>query len=724
MSATRPQPASGTDGDMSLRKPINEIQRRVPALAFRGIAAAGWLLVIGGCGDYDPAPPVSPNRVAVLPFSVRGSAELAYLGDGLVDLLSTKLDGTGELRSVDPRAVLGFVAQEDGGSVDPERGREIASRLGAGLFVLGDVLVDERQLRLSASLYKYGRKIKLIAEASSDGEAAELFGLIDDVAAQLLAAQLDGPGTRAARIAAMTTSSLDALEFYLQGERALRSGRFVDAGDAFLRAIEVDSVFALAWYRLSVAAERLTRLDVVRTATERASRYSARLSRHDRRLLEARVASRRGDAAEAERLYRAILGTYPDDVEAWLELGELLFHYGPLEGDSVQAARDAFDRVLSYEPDHPGALTHLVRIAALEASASELDSLATRFLEANPKSDRAVEIRALRAFVLGDEAGQAAVIADLERADDVPLLITAWSVPIYGRNLEGGARLYVILAEPSRSAELRAFAHIALAHLALARGRLDQAVQELAAAERIDPARAVEHRALMLAAPFLATTDDELLAARADIERLDPDAVARSMNPSGFISVHDGLHDVLRSYLLGSLGARLGEDYVALRLAARLERADGSAETMSLALDLALSLRAQVAWSDGRQADALRLLQLARMQRWYQRASQSPFFSQAYERFLRGTLLEKTGRVEEALEWYDSFGAVSIYDLVYLAPSHLRRAEIYERLGDRERAIEHYTRFVQLWADADPGLLPMVRRAEERLAALTAESAG
>ena len=36
----------------------------------------------------------------------------------------------------------------------------------------------------------------------------------------------------------------------------------------------------------------------------------------------------------------------------------------------------------------------------------------------------------------------------------------------------------------------------------------------------------------------------------------------------------------------------------------------------------------------------------------------------------------------------------------YLGPSYLRRAEIYEQLGDTENAITYYTHFLDLWKDA------------------------
>jgi tetratricopeptide (TPR) repeat protein len=59
--------------------------------------------------------------------------------------------------------------------------------------------------------------------------------------------------------------------------------------------------------------------------------------------------------------------------------------------------------------------------------------------------------------------------------------------------------------------------------------------------------------------------------------------------------------------------------------------------------------------------------------------------------------------------------------LVYLAPSHLRQAEIYDRRGDRDEAVKHYRRLVELWRNADPELQPVVDGARKRLAELERE---
>ena len=74
---------------------------------------------------------LSDSTVAVMPFEIRGGEDLIYLREGLVNLLSTKLDGAGALRTVDPRALISFISNRFPEGVDPQSAREVARHFGA-----------------------------------------------------------------------------------------------------------------------------------------------------------------------------------------------------------------------------------------------------------------------------------------------------------------------------------------------------------------------------------------------------------------------------------------------------------------------------------------------------------------------------------------------------------------------------------------------------------------
>ena len=124
-------------------------------LALLGIVASYPVVsrYVAGLKSAEHLPPASPTAVAVFPFSVSGAKDLDYLAEGMVTLLSTKLDGAEELRQVDPHSLLSFIKREGGWTLDPEHGQRVAEHFGAGLFVLGSVLGISGRLQLEASIY-------------------------------------------------------------------------------------------------------------------------------------------------------------------------------------------------------------------------------------------------------------------------------------------------------------------------------------------------------------------------------------------------------------------------------------------------------------------------------------------------------------------------------------------------------------------------------------------
>jgi tetratricopeptide (TPR) repeat protein len=647
---------------------------------------------------------------------VRGGAEIEYLGEGMVDLLSTKLDGAGELRSVDARALL---AALEGAAPDIQRARQVARRYGAGLVVLGNIVEVSGRLQLSASVYETGGGAS-ITSARAEGQTDGIFELVDDMAAQMLGDLRGGPGARVRQIAAVTTSSLPALKFYLAGEQAYRAGEFEPAVEAFQQAISKDSAFALAHYRLSLAAEWLARTELSFDAAKAADRHAARLSERDRRLLEALLVWRRGEARRAEDLYRAHVGAYSDDVEGWFQLGEVLFHGNPPRGRSVMEARPAFEEVLTLEPNHTQAAVHMARMAAGERNLEELDSLVEVQVRTNPESDRALEMLALQAFSHRDKNQEREVTARLEHTNDVTLIIAAWSVALFTDNLNGAERLARLLAAPSRPRELTALGHAWLAHLLLARGRWKEARQEFTAVEAADPALALEARA-QLAAFDLVPGDREKLALRAALESMDAEAVPPSESPNVFFSVHNDLHPALRVYLLGLLSVGLGDPAAARQLAAQLEIMSAPPSSEALTSDWARGIRALVLRSEGRVSEALGTLEETRIEAWLPNSMASPFFSQAFQRFLRAELLREAGKPREAIEWYRHLVGTSPFELCLLPLALYGQAQAYETLGDLDQAAEYYAGFIELWAHADEEYQPRVQAAQQRLEEIVAE---
>lgn len=695
--------------------------RHIAIAGIAGLLVAAALLL----SPLRPVTAVSASRVAVLPFAVRtvggtgaASARLAgdvsWLREGLASLVAASLDGAGTLRTTDPRAVLGAVARQHD-PLDTESAREIATGLGDGLFVTGEVMQAGAALHVSAALHDASHDDPL-ARATVSGTADSLFAMVDQLTAQLLSQRPAGPAEQLQRVAAVTTPSLPALKAYLQGEEQYRTGRYAAAFESFQHAIADDSAFALAHYRLAKTATwaGIWSWDSIVAGSARAVHHERRLARRQRLLVEAFDAWMRGDADNAEWRYRQVVASSPDDVEAWYELGEVLFHCNPLRGRPAAESRAAFERTLALEPDHRGALVHLLRVSAMEHRAAERDSLIARALAVSGE-DWGIELRAFRAHANRDARDVARADSTLHGAQDAILERTTERIAIYAGDWTGAERLARMMAEPSRAPELRVRGALWLADLAVARGRFRDAEAPLAEADRIWPGHPLLERARLATLPWAPTGQPELQRLRDALRRWDGQAPEGQWPP---LQVYRGLYPVLREYLIGLVSVRLGDRRAAAQSAASLaarakvarDAGPRRSQEAELARGLGESLRAHLAIADGRREEALARFERSRIV-VSEGLLESAIGAQGHERWARAELLREAGRLREALGWYRSLADVGIHGQPYLAPAELRQGQIEDRLGDRARAMAHYRRAREIWRDADPALAAMLRAA-------------
>jgi len=681
-------------------------------------AAAAWMLWARSHAPRIVAAPGGKRMVAVLPFSLAGRAEDQFLGPGMVDLLSTTLDGAGDLHTASPPAVLAAANREaKGRPLDPATARVIANRLGAGLYVLGGVVDVGGHLRVNAGLYDASGNEPIVS-AVADGDTTDLFGLVDRLSAQLITGEAHGPSGRITQLASVTTQSLPALKAYLEGEAAFRANKFDVARDAFQRAVAADSAFALAYYRLSIAAEWLTQVDLSERASERAVRFSDRLSAHDRQLLAAMLAERRGEAAESERIYRSLIATYPDDIESWWQLGEILFHVAPLRGAPLSDAYAPFARVLALDPTSTPALVHLARVAAAAGDRVAVDSLVARALALAPAGERAYEMRVLRAAADGDSTSFAGLVQEFGAADDFQTWLSGWSLAIYVHRSDLSRAILARLTEPSRAAEVRARGHTSLAALDVMHGRLHDAESELTQADVLAPGLGLEYRGLVAMLPFRPIDANRVRAIRGLLESWNAAAMPVVAAPSVAFNANNGIHALIRGYLLGLCDAQLGDLLGAQREVASLPHAFGATAAPNLTQSFQTAITAEGLALSGHQAEAESMLAANQVEGYYEWFIGSVFRSGGRERFRHAQALAAVKQDTSAIRWFSSFQASSSDDLMYLAPSYLERARLEERLGRPVQAASDYHEFLQLWPNPDPELRPLIDDAQHRLAAL------
>ncbi len=349
--------------DAALRGEFRGAKRWTPILA--GLVTA--LLFIGAFLGYRAWSTRSPVRsgaelIAVLPFTTAGSG-VELLGEGMVDLLSTNLNAVGGIATVDPRSVLSRWKKQ--GSTDRNAALAIARALEAGSFLTGSVVAAGHTVRINAELTSVNGES--LAKAQIDGTSDNLIGLVDSLSLALLRdIWRSNKPLPSLHVAAITTSSVDAIRAFLSGEKAYREARWDSATAFFSRAVELDSTFALANFRLALSygwnggwqSERS------RKATEAAVRFVNRLPERDRALLTGYRLFTQANLAAVDSM-RRYLARYPGDPDGWFILADAQYHMNALVGLSPAQLRAPFDSVLRLDPTLVPAYFHPVESALM-----------------------------------------------------------------------------------------------------------------------------------------------------------------------------------------------------------------------------------------------------------------------------------------------------------------------------------------------------------------------
>lgn len=660
------------------------------AITLVGLGALFWWLRPSILGAVAPDAQV----IAVLPFNTSGPA-VEYLGEGVVDLLSPNLDEVGAIRTVDPRTVLHRWRQRaaDGG-LDLEGSLKVGRDVDAGSVILGSVIAAGPEVRMRAQLYSV-RGVEL-AQAQVEGPADSVLPLLDDLAVALLReiwiAREPVPNLR---VSGITTDDIGAIRAYLRGQQYYRRSNWDSALVAFQQAVDADSTFALAHYRLGLTYGWNTRHGgfgslAARRHAELAQRYAERLPARERTLVAAHVLFEGGEVAAHDSM-TVYVRRHPDDPEGWYMLGDVRYHAFPLLALEEDQLFNPFDRVIELDPTLAPAIIH-----PLELSLAYNDSVRyRRYLTAMSSLVDSTEIAPFRL---------AAAVWDAPDSLDARLAADPRAARLGGYILRG-------LYRSKRSPELmlEGFREVALASQRSGSFEpLGMYALVLSSFGRLNEARAVFDTLWVNVPdrqwPYLRLLP--VLAGYADSSYLGPISevlAGPAPNPQAEQFFH---------YARVLLALSQGRSEEARALAAR------AVTTLEMSARIEHFFQAALGWAtiiDGDTVAGLEQLQSELEAAGYTGDLQ-------YSGPLRFALaVIQAGHDETRAEGIRRLKNSSWFgDVVYFAPAYLHQAQALERAGDPVGAAQAYAQFIHLWEGADPELQPQIeaaRRALERLAA-------
>ncbi|MBK8650062.1 MAG: protein kinase [Gemmatimonadetes bacterium] len=211
-----------------------------------GVATLATLAGVAFLRRERPEAP-NANLVAIAPFEALGT-DLGVWREGLVDLLTSNLDGAGPLRVVPPSVVL----RRAPARMDRTGARQLAERTRAGITIYGSLIASGRDsVRVTATIVETatGRA----TDVQWRDETARMDRLADSLSMAILRELGRTRAIGATRLASLGSSSLPALKAYLQGEQSYRRSDWDSAASHYQRAVALDSTFAPALRHLSNA---------------------------------------------------------------------------------------------------------------------------------------------------------------------------------------------------------------------------------------------------------------------------------------------------------------------------------------------------------------------------------------------------------------------------------------------------------------------------------------
>ncbi len=349
--------------------------------------------------------------VVIVPFDYAGSEERRQPAPHV--LLGQALDWLPNVRTIDgSRLLAGNGTWRTVALADLARG---ARRLGGRYLIAGSLFPGHGGPEVSVELYAVNDG-KRLARANQEVGHDRLDRAFERVALQVAAPLVDRERllTGPQRTLLDATSSIVAFGRLIEGQRQFWNGDFDAAATTLRAAIAADTACGLAYYRLSVAQTwQHDYAAALRTAWAGLARRS-QLAPHAVTLLRALRHYELRDGDSATVAFQNAVLEKRDDIDAWLGLGEALFHFASATGHRPEDAEPAFQQVIALDSMFAPIYSHLVDVALYRGDAGR----ARRYLGRMRRSDPQRLARdAAVALWFGSPSDRVEVLLRLRTAD-------------------------------------------------------------------------------------------------------------------------------------------------------------------------------------------------------------------------------------------------------------------------------------------------------------------
>ena len=295
--------------------------------------AAGAIVVLAGVIGWLVFRPMGGQRltlgggneksIAVMYFENRTDEK--DIDKILVDMLITNLGRNKQISVVSGQRlfdILKSLGKQDAAVVDRSTATEAAKLAGVRTMLLGSIWNVGGKLNVTGQLLEVESGEVINSDRLEASKADEVFAIADRLTERVGEWLKESPEA-ALNIADASTGSYDAYRLYEQGIRHSYRFEQAEARQCFMQAIQLDSTFAMAHYRLArnlgwgvlMSSLPSNNLSLARDAIANAERYGGNLSDRERGMIDGYATVLRRDYGPAQKKWKALLARFPEDKE-------------------------------------------------------------------------------------------------------------------------------------------------------------------------------------------------------------------------------------------------------------------------------------------------------------------------------------------------------------------------------------------------------------------------
>jgi len=647
------------------------------------------------------------NTLAIMYFeNLKDRDDKERIGEMISELLITGLSESQYMKVVSSQRLydlLKMMGREGARVIDKTVASEVARKAEAKYMILGKILATIPDLVITSQLVDVQTGNVVGSQRISGPNGTNIFSLVDSLSSEIRR-DLEIPALakkgEERPVADITTHSPEALRFYLEGNELSNKLYTKEATEKFEQAVKIDTTFASAYLQLGFCYFGLGDMVRARNSVEKAARFSDRVSRKEKFLIDAYHLMFQMRSLEAKRILEEMVGLYPDEKIAHRELAlvnRLMKNYEEaIAGFNKVIELDSLDKeaynFLAYAYDDVGRYDEAIR------SIDKYIQLAPG--EANPYDSRG-DIYAHHAEV--DKAIESYKKALEIKPDFESSIEKLGLMHLHKREYDKAERYFLQYGELGEKTA-KSISRADLALIPLSQGKYDLALKILGqgiAADELDKLHGQQVEKYEQVA--------QIYVEKKEFGR----ALQYGQRMVKLVAqVYPEILPVFRP-LYGYFLVRAGELDSAQKVADEVGEVFKDKAEFDKSEWYFLEFDIKYARGDVNQA----LKEIIKLTK-----AQPNDFRMRY--WLAVTYLESDMIGEAAQE----FERLSNWNILSRARDPLLSSKIpyflgvcYEKSGWEKRAIEKYEEFLEIWKDADPGI-PEVEDAKQRLKTLKVQS--